>query len=29
MISQIEDRQIDLSTKIPPKLNAELRTYQK
>lgn len=29
MISQIEDRQIDLSTKIPPKLNEELRTYQK
>ncbi|MDO4382796.1 MAG: SNF2 helicase associated domain-containing protein [Clostridia bacterium] len=29
MISQIEDRQIDLSTKIPPKINAELRTYQK
>lgn len=29
MISEIEDRHIDINTKIPPKLNAELRTYQK
>lgn len=29
MISEIEDRHIDINTKIPKKLNTELRTYQK